>query len=129
MSECQFKVGEKYTRNDIYRICKVPANKQGGNWNTGYNRYGDDWFLFVNIGEAKDEKYNYDNRFEGDDLVWYGKNGSKLEHPSIQSLIHPKGNVHIFYREQPKGPFIYTGKGVVKSVKDTSPIEIVWGMF
>lgn len=31
-----FRIKGLYSRNDIYEILKVPENKRGGIWNTGY---------------------------------------------------------------------------------------------
>ena len=47
MSLYNFIVGNIYTRNDIYRICSVPLEKQKGNWNAGYTNYNGNWFVFL----------------------------------------------------------------------------------
>lgn len=120
-------VGEYYTRRDVYRIMKVPEAQQGGNWDTGYTRYKNDSFVFANIGTAGRTGHDYPNKFAGNDLVWYGKNGSKLSHESVQSLINPKGRVYIFARETSDDPkFVFIGNGSVKSFVDTTPVNIVW---
>jgi len=43
-----FEVGVQYTRNDIYNILQVPEEIRRGNWETGYNKYNKDWFIFSN---------------------------------------------------------------------------------
>jgi predicted HNH restriction endonuclease len=70
--------------------------------------------------------HDYNNQFVGNELVWFGKNRSKIETASIQSLISPIGKVYIFTRTSNKDPFMYAGIGKAKSVEDTSPVKIVW---
>ncbi|QCT01390.1 hypothetical protein E6C60_0668 [Paenibacillus algicola] len=122
-----FNVGEYYSRKDVYKIMNVPEAQQGGNWDTGYTRYKGDSFVFANIGTAGRTGHDHPNKFDGNDLVWYGKKGSKLSHDSIQSLINPEGSVHIFARESSDDPkFVFIGNGSVKFFADTTPVNIVW---
>ncbi|MGD0030628.1 DUF3427 domain-containing protein [Paenibacillus illinoisensis] len=122
-----FIVGEYYTRKDVYRIVNVPDDKQGGNWDTGYTRYNNDSYVFANVGTAGRTGHDHPNRFDGNDLEWFGKKGSKLSHDSMQSLIYPRGKVYIFAREDSYDTqFVYIGNGSVKSFEDTSPVRIVW---
>lgn len=39
MKRWGFKSGDLYTKNDLYRVCNIPTEKQKGNWNTGYTNY------------------------------------------------------------------------------------------
>jgi 5-methylcytosine-specific restriction endonuclease McrA len=127
MYSTPFKIGKSYSRKDIYRIMNVPPERQGGNWDTGYNRYENDWFIFANINTKGRTGHDYENRFIGDELEWYGKNRSKLSHPSIQSMLNPEGNIYIFVREDSNNPnFTYIGNGRIKQIFDTSPVKIIW---
>ncbi len=126
MSDSEFIVGEKYTKNDIYRICKVPIAKQKGNWNTGYTNFEGDWFIFCNVGIPGRTGHNYKNKFIGDDLVWFGKNASHVGQESIHSLLHPQGSIFVFYRENNREPYTYAGIAQAKTYKTTVPIEIIW---
>ena len=81
-----FIVGEKYTKSDIYKICDVPTPKQKGDWNTGYRKYGDDWFIFCGVGAPGRTGHDYGNHFIGDDLVWFGKTASHTGQKSIRRL-------------------------------------------
>ncbi|MEG7379698.1 DUF3427 domain-containing protein [Bacillus subtilis] len=98
------KIGEQYSRKDIYKIFNVPEGKQGGNWNTGYTSFNNDVFVFVNISSAGRTGHDYDNKFIGDDLQWFGKNSHSLQNASIQSMLKPKGNIYIFTREDSNNP-------------------------
>lgn len=121
-----FKVGNTYTKNDIYQILNVPRELQRGAWDTGYRRYENDMFIFSNIGVPGRTGHNYDNHWDGDELVWYGKTQSKLSHQSIQDLINPTGHVHIFTRKGDRDPFLFEGNGVAKHYEDVTPVKIVW---
>lgn len=127
-SPSTFVVGKKYTRKDIYTILDVPKNLRGGNWDTGYHRYEDAFFIFANVGIAGQTGHDYANSLDGDQLVWYGKTGARVKHPSIRSLLELSRNrqVHIFYRTQRRAPFIYAGLGRAVDIRDEVPVQIVW---
>ncbi len=126
MSKILFKIGKQYSRNDIYDILKVPKEKKRGNWETGYNRYNKDWFIFSNIGVPGRTGHDYENHWSGDEFVWCGKVGSKISHTSIQSMLVPKGDIYLFTRDSNQSPFTFEGKVRVKSHKDSVPVTIVW---
>ncbi|AYK68169.1 DUF3427 domain-containing protein [Bacillus subtilis subsp. subtilis] len=121
------RIGEQYSRKDIYKIFNVPEGKQGGNWNTGYTSFNNDVFVFVNISSAGRTGHDYDNKFIGDDLQWFGKNSHSLQNASIQSMLKPKGNIYIFTREDSNNPlFTYQGNARVKEFHDTKSVKIIW---
>lgn len=122
----QFIRSDSYRRRDIYRIIGLPEGKKGGNWETGYNKYKEDYLIFCNIGVAGTTGHDYNNHFIEDDLVWFGKNGTKIQQPTIQNLIYPKVKIYIFIRSSNKEPFIYLGLGKAKSFEATSPVKIIW---
>ncbi len=122
----EFSVGGEYSKNDIYRICKVPQERQKGSWNTGYTRFEGDWFIFCNVGIAGRTGHDYQNKFHGDELVWFGKNQSHINQESIQSLLAKESNVYLFYRERDRAPFTFAGLAFAKSYKEKTPIEITW---
>ncbi len=123
----KFKVGDYYTRKDVYKAMNVPESQQGGNWDTGYTRFNGDTFIFANVGTAGRTGHDYPNRFDGNDLIWFGKPSSKLVHDSIQYMIHSNGSVYIFVREDSSNPrFLYIGNGKAKAYYDTTPVRIDW---
>ena len=126
MPESPFKVGEEYTKKDIYQLCSVPSEKQRGNWDTGYTKYEGDWFIFANVGIPGRTGHDYGNRFIADDFHWYGRTNSKLGQPSIDDLINPTGFVYIFHREDSRSPFTFAGIANAKSVQDETPVQITW---
>lgn len=126
MANYSFIVGEKYSKADIYQMCAVPVEKQKGNWNTGYTSYQGDWFIFCNVGIPGRTGHDYENRFLGDDLVWYGKTASHVNQDSIRSLLQPDGQIFVFYREEDRSPFTFAGLAKAKAYKPTTPVEITW---
>ena len=84
-----FEVGSKYTREDVFRMLDLNVNTYG-DWFTGYHKHEDEWFIFCNIGTPGRTGHEYPNKFIGDELVWYGRNTSRLNHPSIQDIINPE---------------------------------------
>lgn len=52
----------------------------------------------MNIGDSGRTGHDYQNEKLGNKYKWYGKGGSKLTHPSIQSLLSPNAIVCFFYR-------------------------------
>ncbi|HSF43519.1 MAG TPA: DUF3427 domain-containing protein [Thermoanaerobaculia bacterium] len=121
-----FVVGEAYTRQDIYEVVGVPKDLRGGDWETGYHRHEDSYFLFVNVGLPGRTGHDYTNQFEGDRLIWYGKTSSRLSHPSIQALLEPGRNVYVFYRTQDRQPFTYAGLGRPIRMEDRIPVQVFW---
>lgn len=126
MPNYPFKVEKQYTKNEIYKTCQVPSEKQKGNWNTGYTNYNGDWFIFCNIGIAGRTGHDYQNIFINNELIWYGKTGSHIGQASIQSLISNDSTVYIFFREEDRAPFTFAGIGQAKSYQGEKPIQITW---
>lgn len=121
-----FHVGGMYTRHDVYQVLKVPTTSQGGDWDTGYHRHGDEWFIFCTLGQSR-TGHEYGNHFEGNELVWFGRTGSRADHPSIQSLTSGELPVHVFFRPSDREPFEYAGVGQAVHVSTNSvPVEIRW---
>lgn len=121
-----FERGKTYSRKDIYKILGIPVNTKGGNWDTGYAKHKDDWFIFCNLGVPGRTGHDYGNRFDGEDLIWFGKTHTKVSHSTIQDLIKPKGKIYVFCRNDNNIPFTYIGSARALNVDDTSPVRIVW---
>lgn len=122
-----FDVGERYTRNDIYAKLSVPEESQRGHWDTGYHHHRGEWFIFSNVGEPGRTGHDYPNRFEGNDLIWTGKNGSKITHKQIQGLVSGEEPVHIFFRLHDREPFQYAGLGSAAEIWENEvPVRVRW---
>ena len=121
-----FKIGNDYVKSDIYRILNVPKESQRGAWDTGYRKYGDNIYIFANIGVAGRTGHDYDNHWEGEDFVWYGRTTSNIHQPLIKEILAPRSNVHIFTRQDDRDPFTYQGTGKIRRFFDTTPVKIIW---
>lgn len=122
-----YTVGSTYTRNDIYDILGLSAEQRGGDWLNGYHRHGTDYYIFCNVGVPGRTGHDYDNYWEGEKLIWHGKNQSHFEQPAIQNLISGEYQVLIFYREQDRAPFTYAGVGTpIPHTEIERPARVDW---
>jgi len=121
-----FLVDHEYTRKDVYRIVGVSEDTKGGNWDTGYNKYLNDYYIFTNVGVPGRTGHDYGNRFEGNNLIWYAKSHTKINNPQIQDLLNPPGYIYLFYRTDNSKPFVFAG--TVRSIdfQDATPVQITW---
>ena len=121
-----FQIDKEYTKRDIYRVIGLPENTHGGNWDTGYNKFNDDYFIFANINVPGRTGHEYRNKFDGDLFQWYAKRNRAVNTPEIQNLLNPTGYVYIFYRFDNRNPFVFAGTGLPVDFTETSPVMIIW---
>lgn len=123
-----FKIGQQYSKKDIYKILNVPSAQQKGSWDTGYREYEGNIFLFSNIGVPGRTGDDYNNYWEGEDFIWEAKSNSKLAQPMIQKMVNPGlvNNIFLFTRTDNKDDYTYQGTVIVKEFKDTTPVKIIW---
>ena len=84
------------------------------------------FYVFTNVGSPGRTGHDYDNRWEGSRLRWYGKTGSRRSQPQIQLMLNPGVPVHVFWRSDNSLPFRYAGLAVPLEVNDTTPVEVLW---
>ncbi|EGT0692219.1 hypothetical protein GW965_05205 [Clostridium perfringens] len=121
-----FRIKGLYSRNDIYDILKVPENKRGGIWNTGYVKYNGEYYVFSNLSKEGADWHSYDNHWEKGLLCLSGKPNSHRNQKSIKELVDRKTKVHIFTRMNNYEKFTYEGVGKAVKIKDTVPVKIYW---
>jgi 5-methylcytosine-specific restriction enzyme A len=121
----RFEAGAPYTRSQIFESLGL-ADPGGGPWYTGYTSHGADYYIFCGVGTAGRTGHDYQNHFDGPELVWHGKTNSRLDQNSIKALLSGKGSVHIFYRTEDRAPFTYAGAGRPVSVQDVVPVQVRW---
>lgn len=121
-----FVVGDSYSRKDIYRRIGISEKTHGGNWDTGYCKHANDYFVFANIGVAGRTGHLYENSLDGNILKWEAKKRTRLAHKQVKELLNPPGLVYIFYRKNSRTPFTFAGTGKAISYEDTSPVKISW---
>lgn len=93
---------------------------------TGYVECNGVDFVFCNVGAAGRTGHDYDNFFDGPDLVWRGKTNSHLRQPTIRRIIEPGAEVHVFWRTDTRAPFTYGGLGQAAEVEDVTPVKVRW---
>ena len=121
----EFKVGAQYKREHISEMVG-DGGVTTGNWSTGYPQKDGVTFIFCNVGNAGQTGHDYDNRFDGPDLVWQGRTGSHKRHASVRRMIDPGAEVHVFWRSGGRDPFTYAGLGKAIEVSDEIPVRVRW---
>lgn len=121
-----FVVGDSYNRRDIFERLGLPIAQRGGPWFTGLVEHSGASYIFCAVQAAGRTGHDYKNHFQGDDLLWYGRVGSKLSHPSIQSLLDPAAVVRVFYRSDDRAPFVFAGHAKHLRAWDESPVKVLW---
>ncbi len=122
----QGQPGQIFTRTTLQEALQVPDNVRGGDWDTGYTQYQNEFFIFCNIGVAGRTGHDHDNYWDGETLVWRAKSGTNVNQPQIERLEAGRYPVHIFYRYEDRAPFVYAGQGQAIQVLDTQPVTIHW---
>lgn len=89
------------------------------------------WAQFLHLcysGRVWRTGHDYDNQLVGDTLVWQGRTGSKISHPSIGKMLASDWPVYIFVRKSNRSPFTFMGLGRSIEVVDSIPVRIVWDL-
>ena len=119
-----FEIKNLYSRKQIRKLIGLSENI-GGPWTTGYASHDGAWYLFVNIGVPGRTGHDYNNFWQDGYLHWYAKNRTTIHQAEIKRIIS-SSRVHIFTRTESDRPFFYEGRGIVKSVEDTTPVKFIW---
>ena len=120
-----FKVGKKYSRNDVHEFyLGTPLPKVGtGNWTTGYVRPkgSDDLVIFMNIGIPGKTGHDFDNEYDSETKIvtWFGKPNTHSEQPLFKKLLAGDLNPYFFARyDQNETNFNYLGSGLIEEFID-----------
>ncbi|WFF39025.1 DUF3427 domain-containing protein [Moraxella nasibovis] len=120
----------KYKRNDVLDLLGIEKDsngKRGGVYATGYFKFENAYYVFVNIGIEGRTGHDYDNKFLSEtELYWFAKSNAKINQAQIQELLNHKTQIHLFYREDNRVEFIYFGRVKAASYQDTKPVQITW---
>lgn len=117
-----FRVNDQYTKEDIYRLLRVPEESQRGAWDTGYRMWKGDMYIFANVGSAGRTGVDYKNFWDGDELMWHTKpNGQQLK-----ELLSNNVAKHLFTRSNDRDPFNYEGQVIAQKYFDQTPKRILW---
>jgi hypothetical protein len=120
-----FTLGRGYSRAEIRTLVGDPKTK-GGAWDTGYREWNGEFFIFAGVGVKGRTGHDYDNHWEGQDLAWQAKNGTRLDQEEIGKLLGGEYPIHLFTRSNELLPWVYRGLARPISVTDTTPVGVVW---
>ncbi|WP_296096985.1 hypothetical protein [uncultured Agrobacterium sp.] len=121
-----FKVGKQYTREEVATQIDMPVERRGGAWDTGYDEWNGRAFIFANVGVAGRTGHDYGNRWEGKNLVWFGKTNARRGQPQIDRFISNAIDVHVFWRGADRSPFTYAGLGTAIAATEDTPVQVTW---
>jgi len=125
MAQYSFTVGQKYKREYVSQQAG-DGGDISGNWGTGYPHKNGVTFIFCTVGNPGQTGHDYDNYFDGPDLIWRGRTDSRRNHLSIQRMTTPGSEVHVFWRTDGRDPFTYGGVGKAVEITDEVPVRIRW---
>jgi len=114
MSFKKLIVGEYYSKKDLSKIFDNPnieKIREGI-----YNQSSTDSFFFVDLEKkGKEERFHFDDFFEGDFFHWDSQTTQHINTPKIQEIVQQTRTPHLLIRIRPKiknvtQPFIYCGR-------------------
>ena len=114
MSFKKLIVGEYYSKKDLSKIFYNPnieKIREGI-----YNQSSTDSFFFVDLEKkGKEERFHFDDFFEGDFFHWDSQTTQHINTPKIQEIVQQTRTPHLLIRIRPKiknvtQPFIYCGR-------------------
>ena len=117
----RFKVGKKYSREDIGYVCyPIEGRPKGGDWDTGYVRFEDNLIIFMNIGIPGKTGHDFPNDFnpKTDEITWFGKPNTHLNQPTFKKLISGGLKPYFFARWSHNDKFTFLGNGKILNIED-----------
>jgi hypothetical protein len=132
MSFTNLKVGNRYSKKDLSEIFdnqNISIVREGI-----YNLNELDSFFFVDLEKlGKEDRFHFDDYFEGDFFHWDSQTTQHILTPKIQEIVQGIRTPYLFVRVSPKHknttqPFIYCGRlKFVDYVEGTSkPVHIIF---
>jgi hypothetical protein len=132
MKVSNLKIGEKYSKKDLSEILDNPniSIVREGIYNTSESES----LFFVDLEkQGKEDRFHFDDYFEGDFFHWDSQTTQHINTPKIQEIVKGSRTPHLFIRITPKiktttQPFIYCGRlKYVEYVEGTSkPVHIIF---
>ena len=128
----QLKIGEKYSKRDL---SEVLYNENIAKVREGiYNLSSTESLFFVDLEkQGKEDRFHFDDYFEGDYFHWDSQTTQHLNTPKIQEIVKGIRTPHLFIRITPKiksqtQPFIYCGRlNYIDYVEGTSkPVHLIF---
>lgn len=132
MSFNNLVLGNKYSKKDLSEIFKnsnISIVREGI-----YNVSSSESFFFVDLEKkGKEERFHFDDFFEGDYFHWDSQTTQHINSPKIQEIVNGDRTPHLMIRVVPKiknitQPFVYCGRlKYIEYEKGTSkPVHILF---
>ena len=107
-----FTVGRTYTREQVQDLLNVPIARRDGQWRNGYPKFEGQFYIFCNVGMPGRSGPNYQNAWDGNDLIWFGRSTTSLKQPVMREIASGDRPIHVFWRSDSAKPqFNYRGLG------------------
>src|SRR5688572_18812632 len=91
-------LGAEYTKNSLAEIFEDKALKTLREGIHTLKRY-DAVFLFVDlVKKGKEERFQFDDYFNGDHFEWDSQTTQHINSPRIQSIVNKEVNTYLFCR-------------------------------
>lgn len=120
-----FNINGRYSRRDVLATIGLP-DPGGGNWYTGYFSHEGDFYIFCNVGTAGRTGHDYENRWDGKDLIWYAKTRTHVGQATMQHMLDGTRRVYVFWRSDNRAPFTFAGLAHPTRVATTTPVRVKW---
>ena len=122
----EFKIGSKYTRDQIHTLYfGTPYPRTGsGNWTSGYVRVENELIIFMNINVPGTTGHDFPNKYNADEnrIEWFGKPDTHSGQPTFVKLFNGEYEGHFFARWHTSDlSFTYLGKGKNYRFEDGHP--------
>jgi hypothetical protein len=127
------QIGSKYSKKDLSEILEQPTLKlvREGLYHC---KNSDATLFFVDLEKkGKEERFHFDDYFEGDFFNWDSQTTQHINSPRIQEIVLGQRTPHLFVRVQPKfknttQPFVYCGRLVYSEhIEGTSrPVHMIF---
>ena len=132
MSFNSLVIGNKYSKKDLSEIFDNPniSKIREGIYNVSQSES----FFFVDLEKkGKEERFHFDDFFEGDYFHWDSQTTQHINTPKIQEIVHGDRTPHLMIRITPKiknvtQPFVYCGrlKHVEYEEGTSKPVHIIF---
>ncbi|GIL38029.1 hypothetical protein [Roseiterribacter gracilis] len=121
-----FRIGDRYSRQDVINKVGVPADRLPGTWPNGYTFYAGCFFIFCTVGRPARTGHDYDNAWEDDLLRWSASANAQLGQRTIEDMLSGAFSVHVFWRVDGRDAFAYAGIGRAVRWEGGTPVRAWW---
>ena len=127
------KIGNKYSKKDLSSLLEqrtLSLVREG----LYHCKNSDSTLFFVDLEKkGKEDRFHFDDFFEGDFFHWDSQTTQHIDSPKIQEIVTGKRTPHLFTRIQPRvknqtQPFIYCGRLIYSEYEKNTfkPVHIIF---